>query len=411
MISNHESYPKYSIIIPTYNGISYLPTCIDTITSQVYKNYELIISDDHSEDGTQEYLISLAHPNIKTIVTPHKMSMTEHWEWALTHACGEWNIFVGQDDGLQPYFFSLADILTKYAQKSQIRTIMSERAYFFWHGCEKVFGDTAISYTALSRIVKHNSTKRMLQTLVGLNSYFDLPEMYTTSLFHRDIINEARAKQHGKVFVTHPQDANLAAIACSLDKKYLQSSIPLGWVGTSVKSAGMAVSATTNNTLRDTYLDKIQSSTLTYSPQIGSFSLGLCSLYFWGALLQTTHLRSPLINTIIHSQAIKYLIFLSALNELNNQATTSTRYTEFLKVAAQNNCSIRLLNAFHPIYNITLKFCMLVRKIFNRLIKFRSQSFYYYSAQQKKQTMMQANIIISKNISKRFWEIKCNLPL
>ena len=39
-------------------------------------------------------------PNITILHTQESLSMTEHWEWALSHAKGEWRIFVGQDDGL-----------------------------------------------------------------------------------------------------------------------------------------------------------------------------------------------------------------------------------------------------------------------------------------------------------------------
>ena len=143
--------PKYSIIIPTYNGNSYLPTCVETIINQNYTNYELIISDDNSTDGTRKYLKKLSHQNIKVIYPSQALSMTEHWEWALSHAKGEWQIFVGQDDGLQSYFFQLADKLTTIAKEKNIRTIASTRAYFFWKGCEHVYGENAVAYDAENR--------------------------------------------------------------------------------------------------------------------------------------------------------------------------------------------------------------------------------------------------------------------
>ena len=104
--------PKYSIVIPSRNGGRYLHACVESIVSQKYKDYELIISDDHSTDGTDEYLNSLNSENITVIRPPQTMCMSEHWEWALSNASGEWLIFVGQDDGLQPHFFPLADRLT-----------------------------------------------------------------------------------------------------------------------------------------------------------------------------------------------------------------------------------------------------------------------------------------------------------
>lgn len=49
-----------SIIMPTYNGAKYLAASIDSILSQTYKNWELIITDDCSTDGTQAIIKSYA---------------------------------------------------------------------------------------------------------------------------------------------------------------------------------------------------------------------------------------------------------------------------------------------------------------------------------------------------------------
>ena len=97
--------------------------------------------------------------------------------------------------------------------------------------------------------------------------------MYTTSLFHRSLIEEAQKLQEGKLIITHPQDANLAAIVCILEKEYLFSYTPLGWVGTSPKSAGLAISHNSSPELRAIYLDKIQKSKLLCHPLAGDFRL------------------------------------------------------------------------------------------------------------------------------------------
>lgn len=316
--------PKYSIIIPTYNGINYLPTCVETIISQSYADYELIISDDHSVDGTREYLEKINHPNIKVIYPPESLSMTEHWEWALSHAKGDWQIFVGQDDGLQNYFFQLADKLTNEANQKRVRTITSTRAYFFWQGCEHVYGDVAVGYDAENKTKIKSFTIETLKALFGLQTYFELPQMYTTSIFHKSILDQARTLQKGKVFSAHPQDANLAAIAYSLEKHYLKSFIPLGWVGSSPKSAGMAISGSmsshsdkennkSNDKLKKEYLNKVAKSKLRYHELAGDFAFGSIALYFWQALLMTQKLRPESINNKIQSRVFKTILFSSIM--------------------------------------------------------------------------------------------------
>jgi glycosyltransferase involved in cell wall biosynthesis len=339
--------PKYSIIIPARNGGKYLPSCVDTIISQEYADYELIISDDHSTDGSKEYLATLlTHPNIRVIEPAESLSMTDHWEWALSHAKGQWLIFVGQDDGLQPYFFKLADKLIPIAEEKKIRTIMSQRAYFFWQGCEAFYGDIAVSYYARNMIKVRNSKYEALKALFGIQNYFELPEMYTTSLFHKSILDEAREKQDGRVLTCHPQDANLGVIACSLDNYYLKSYIPLGWIGTSPKSAGMAVASGDSfnqtkemNELELEYKSKIESSSLGYHELAGDFSFGDGSLYFWQAFLKTPALRKQRFNSLLVSRAFKTIFFSALKARLLQQNRNSKKAEEFKKLIEKNKCS------------------------------------------------------------------------
>ena len=43
-----------SIIVPNYNNGKYLQACIESILIQDYKNYEIIVIDDNSPDGTKK---------------------------------------------------------------------------------------------------------------------------------------------------------------------------------------------------------------------------------------------------------------------------------------------------------------------------------------------------------------------
>ena len=48
--------PFFSIIVPTYNRVDMLPRCIESVLSQTYNDFELIIVDNYSDDGTQELI-------------------------------------------------------------------------------------------------------------------------------------------------------------------------------------------------------------------------------------------------------------------------------------------------------------------------------------------------------------------
>ena len=56
---------KLTIIMPVYNNMPYLKQAIKSVIKQNFKNWEMIISDDQSTDGTIEFLKKINHKKIK----------------------------------------------------------------------------------------------------------------------------------------------------------------------------------------------------------------------------------------------------------------------------------------------------------------------------------------------------------
>ena len=46
----------FSVVIPTYNRVPFLPSALDSVRRQRFTDYEIIVVDDGSEDGTCDYL-------------------------------------------------------------------------------------------------------------------------------------------------------------------------------------------------------------------------------------------------------------------------------------------------------------------------------------------------------------------
>ena len=51
--------PLISVYIPTYNRLELLKRAVQSVQNQTYKNFEIIIVDDNSSDGTQDFLVGL----------------------------------------------------------------------------------------------------------------------------------------------------------------------------------------------------------------------------------------------------------------------------------------------------------------------------------------------------------------
>ena len=58
--------PEVSIVIPAYNMKDYLKGCLSSLAQQYYRNFEIIVSDDASEDGT-DIMVQTQFPEVKII--------------------------------------------------------------------------------------------------------------------------------------------------------------------------------------------------------------------------------------------------------------------------------------------------------------------------------------------------------
>lgn len=107
-----------SIIVPVYNVEEYLVFCIDSILRQTYKNYELILVDDGSQDRSgsicQEYADK--YTQIKVIHQDNK-GVSVARNRGLEIASGEWCCFVDSDDWVSPdYLRNFVDVIDADAQ-------------------------------------------------------------------------------------------------------------------------------------------------------------------------------------------------------------------------------------------------------------------------------------------------------
>jgi glycosyltransferase involved in cell wall biosynthesis len=96
--------PIVSVCIPTYNGSQFLQECIESIISQTYSEFELLIVDDRSEDRTVEIAKSYAvkDSRITVVENPQNLGLVGNWNRCIELSHGEWIKFVFQDDKIEP---------------------------------------------------------------------------------------------------------------------------------------------------------------------------------------------------------------------------------------------------------------------------------------------------------------------
>jgi hypothetical protein len=215
--------------------------------------------------------------------------MSEHWEFAQSHASGKWQIFLGQDDLLLPDYSQKVFELLDMADSRKTRAIVARRAYVSWPplGSPSLMG---AQYWKTDEIKSISSIAFLRGALRSSISYHAGPQMYTSSVFRSDLIDEIKSKQNGHLIAGHPQDAYLAASALANTKEFLFSGQPFSLVGTSSKSAGLAISSLkkdgkqSNPELAKSYLESVSSSKLGAREIAENFYHGVTSKYFADAV-------------------------------------------------------------------------------------------------------------------------------
>jgi glycosyltransferase involved in cell wall biosynthesis len=97
---NEMTKPKVSVCIPSYNNAEYLPQAIESVLFQTFADYELLIIDDCSTDGTAGVATGYAARDgrIRYLANERNLGMVENWNRCIREARGEYVKYVFGDD-------------------------------------------------------------------------------------------------------------------------------------------------------------------------------------------------------------------------------------------------------------------------------------------------------------------------
>jgi glycosyltransferase involved in cell wall biosynthesis len=110
---------RYSIILPVYNGGDYFKESVYSILSQTYTAFDLHVLDNHSTDGSSEWIAALKDPRIKMYRSENFLSMEENWKRILTIPKNEMMTIIGHDDLFHAdYLSTINDLVEKYPDAS-----------------------------------------------------------------------------------------------------------------------------------------------------------------------------------------------------------------------------------------------------------------------------------------------------
>lgn len=122
---------KFSILIPVYNVEKYLQQCFNSVIKQTFSDYEVIVVDDGSTDGSPEICDAFAenYPERVFVVHTENKGLIAARRLAIEKARGEFCVFVDSDDYIEPY---LLETVSKYANIEEDIDIVIYLLSFFY---------------------------------------------------------------------------------------------------------------------------------------------------------------------------------------------------------------------------------------------------------------------------------------
>ncbi|MGL5083225.1 MAG: glycosyltransferase family 2 protein [Microcoleaceae cyanobacterium] len=107
--------PKVSVCIPTFNRVQLLPLAIESVLQQTEPDWELLVCDDGSNDGTAALMSQYTDPRIRYIRHPQNIGKSNNMRSGFEAATGQYFIKFDDDDRLTSGFLEkTTTILDQY---------------------------------------------------------------------------------------------------------------------------------------------------------------------------------------------------------------------------------------------------------------------------------------------------------
>lgn len=127
-ITDYYEKPVISIIIPAYNVKDYVGKCLLSIIKQTFKEIEILIIDDGSNDGTKEIIELFRQDKRVKIFTQKNMGVSQARNLGLKNALGKYIGFVDSDDWIdENYYEKLYQTVSKYNADIGITSIIKHK--------------------------------------------------------------------------------------------------------------------------------------------------------------------------------------------------------------------------------------------------------------------------------------------
>jgi glycosyltransferase involved in cell wall biosynthesis len=228
------SAPLFSVVIPTYNRSELVQGAVRSVLAQSFGDFEVVVSDNCSEDDTREVVNAFVDPRVRYVRTARHGVIGDSWEFARSQARGTLVMMLSDDDALVP------DALARFAEAHRR------------HGAEFLFCNLAeyrdlsfvgpdrntVSCRAFTGDVRTVSTDEFLRPLFAFRPTFN---MHPSAFFFASSVAERVVQRSGRFFRTNGVEYFAWPLAAVFSRSIVYIDAPLVILGRTAKSWGSAI--------------------------------------------------------------------------------------------------------------------------------------------------------------------------
>lgn len=226
---------KFSVVIPTRERAETLRFALRTCLDQSFDDYEIIVSDNCSSPATRAVVEEAGSPKVRYVRTPEPVAMSNSWEFAVSHAQGEYVVLIGDDDGLLRHALAELDWV---ARETRTKAIRWEPAFYTWPNIALPGQGDYLRLPFRCERAERDGRGAIREVVAFREFYTALPMLYNSAV-HRDVLTDLR-RLTGRVFPHPVPDVYSGFAVAHAAGRYISTTVPMGVSGQSGASNGIA---------------------------------------------------------------------------------------------------------------------------------------------------------------------------
>ena len=175
---------KISIITASYNYEDYIKETIESVISQTFQDWEMVIVDDGSKDNSVEVIKSYAEKDSRIKLYQHEgginKGLVETVKLGIEKAQGDWIVFLESDDSITPNY--LEEKLNVLKQYPEVKFIFND---------DNMFGDESVIHRLDEHFEKAKNILKTKGSPANLLKYFakiNLVPTFSVVMVHKSLL-------------------------------------------------------------------------------------------------------------------------------------------------------------------------------------------------------------------------------